>query len=226
MNPISIFKALKQNISSGEVKRGGSTITQQVIRLSRKGKSRTYTEKLKELILATRLELRYSKDKILSLYASHAPFGGNVVGIDAASWRYFNRNAHDLSWAESAALADLQNAPSLIYPGKNQTKLLKKRNQLLKKLFDNGTIDELTYNLSIVEGIPQKPYPLPQIAPHLLQKFAKSQKGNRIKTTVDLRLQDQVNGIVEQHYNQLKQNEIHNIAVMILDVNTRQVLRW
>ena len=225
-NPISIFKALKQNISSGEVKRGGSTITQQVIRLSRKGKSRTYTEKLKELILATRLELRYSKDKILSLYASHAPFGGNVVGIDAASWRYFNRNAHDLSWAESAALAVLPNAPSLIYPGKNQTKLLKKRNQLLKKLFDNGTIDELTYNLSIVEGIPQKPYPLPQIAPHLLQKFAKSQKGNRIKTTVDLRLQDQVNGFVEQHYNQLKQNEIHNIAVLILDVNTRQVLSY
>jgi penicillin-binding protein 1C len=128
-NPISIFKAIKQNISSGKVKRGGSTITQQVIRLSRKGQSRTYIEKLKEMILATRLELKYSKEKILTLYASHAPFGGNVIGIDAASWRYFNRNANDLSWAESATLAVLPNAPSLIYPGKNQKQLFEKRNR-------------------------------------------------------------------------------------------------
>ncbi|WP_438874653.1 transglycosylase domain-containing protein [Winogradskyella psychrotolerans] len=124
-NPVSIVKALKDNLSSGSVKRGGSTLTQQVIRLSRKGQSRTYFEKLKELILATRLEFRSSKDSILNLYASHAPFGGNVVGIDAASWRYFNRNASNLSWAESATLAVLPNAPSLIYPGKNQKRLLK-----------------------------------------------------------------------------------------------------
>ena len=84
--------------------------------------------------MATRLELRESKDKILAYYSSNAPFGGNVVGLDAASWRYFNRNANDLSWAESATLAVLPNAPSLIYPGKNQEHLLKKRNRLLKKL--------------------------------------------------------------------------------------------
>jgi len=225
-NPVSIFKALKGNISSGSVKRGGSTITQQVIRLSRKGKSRTYFEKFKELILATRLEFRMSKDEILNLYASHAPFGGNVVGIDAAAWRYFNRNAENLSWAESATLAVLPNAPSLIYPGKNQQRLLDKRNRLLKKLFENGTIDELTYELSIAEGLPQKPYPLPQIAPHLLQKIAKSNKGERIKTTVKISLQEQANAIVEQHYNLLKQNEIYNISVLVLDVKTREVLTY
>ncbi|GGI56086.1 penicillin-binding protein 1C [Winogradskyella haliclonae] len=225
-NPISIFKALKQNISSGKVKRGGSTITQQVIRLSRKGQKRTYFEKLKELILATRLEFRHSKEEILNLYVSHAPFGGNVVGIDAASWRYFNRNASDLSWAESATLAVLPNSPSLIYPGKNQKRLLKKRNRLLKKLFDNGTIDKLTYQLSISEGLPQKPYPLPQIAPHLLQKIAKTQKGQRIKTTLDIALQEQGNTVVKQHYNQLKQNEIFNISVLVLDVKTRKVLTY
>ncbi|MFC0603619.1 penicillin-binding protein 1C [Winogradskyella pulchriflava] len=225
-NPISIFKALKGNLSSGSVKRGGSTITQQVIRLSRKGQSRTYFEKFKELILATRLEFRLSKAEILNLYASYAPFGGNVVGIDAASWRYFNRNASDLSWAESATLAVLPNAPSLIYPGKNQKRLLDKRNRLLKKLFENGTIDELTYKLSIEEGLPQKPYPLPQIAPHLLQKVAKKYKGERIKTTVKISLQEQANSIVKQHYNLLKQNEIYNISVLVLDVNTREVLAY
>lgn len=225
-NPISIFKALKENLSSGSVKRGGSTLTQQVIRLSRKGQRRTYLEKSIELILATRLEFRHSKDKILNLYASHAPFGGNVVGIDAAAWRYFNREASNLSWAESATLAVLPNAPSLIYPGKNQQRLLDKRNRLLKKLFDNGTIDKLTYELSISEALPQKPYPLPQIVPHLLQKVAKQHKGERLKTTIDLALQSQANHIVKQHYNRLKQNEIYNISVLVLDVNTRKVLTY
>ncbi|MGB1230706.1 MAG: penicillin-binding protein 1C [Winogradskyella sp.] len=225
-NPISIFKALKKNLKSGSVKRGGSTITQQVIRLSRKGQPRTYLEKIKELILATRLEFRLSKDAILNLYASNAPFGGNVVGLDAASWRYFNRNAANLSWAESATLAVLPNAPSLIYPGKNQKRLLEKRNRLLKKLFKNGSIDQLTYKLSIAENLPQKPYPLPQIAPHLLHKIAKENKGKRIKTTVNIELQQQANAIVKQHYEFLKQNEIYNISVLILDVNTRQVLSY
>lgn len=225
-NPISIIKALNENLSSGEVKRGGSTITQQVIRLSRKGKSRTYLEKFKEIILATRLELRHSKEKILSLYASHAPFGGNVVGIDAASWRYYNRNAHDLSWAESATLAVLPNAPSLIYPGKNQKKLLEKRNRLLKKLLKNNTIDSLTYTLSLAEILPQKPYPLPQTAPHLLQTISKTNKGERVKTTIQKQLQEQVNSIVSNHYNILKQNEIYNIAVLVLDVKTRKVLAY
>ena len=225
-NPVSIFKALSYNFKSGKVKRGGSTLTQQVIRLSRKGQKRTYFEKIKELILATRLEFGTSKENILSYYSSNAPFGGNVVGLDAASWRYFNRNAKELSWAESAALAVLPNAPSLIYPGKNQEKLLNKRNRLLKKLLENKTIDSLTYQLSIAEGLPQKPYPLPQIAPHLLQKITESHSGKRIQTTINTKLQEQVNGIVKTHYNQLSQNEIHNTAVLVLDVKTRKVLAY
>lgn len=225
-NPVSIFKALKGNLKSGGIKRGGSTITQQVIRLSRKGQSRTYFEKIKELILATRLEIRDSKQDILTYYASNAPFGGNVVGLDAASWRYFNRHANNLSWAESATLAVLPNAPSLIYPGKNQERLLKKRNRLLKKLLENTIIDSLTYKLSIAEGLPQKPYPLPQVAPHLLQKTNKIHYGKRIQTTIDIKLQERVNRIVKTHYNQLSQNEIYNAAVLILDVKTRKILAY
>jgi len=223
-NPVSIFKALRENLKSDGIKRGGSTITQQVIRLSRKGKNRTYFEKAIEIVLATRLELRTSKDKILSYYSSNAPFGGNVVGLDAASWRYFNRNANELSWAESATLAVLPNAPSLIYPGKNQERLLKKRNRLLAKLLQNQIIDSLTYNLSVAESLPQKPYPLPQIAPHLLQKVAQNYSGKHIKTTINTPLQQQVNRTVKRHYNQLSQNEIYNAAVLVLDVKTRQVL--
>ncbi|HFS66811.1 MAG TPA: penicillin-binding protein 1C, partial [Flavobacteriia bacterium] len=225
-NPISISKALVKNLQSKDIKRGGSTLTQQVIRLFRKHQNRTYIEKFKELILATRLELRYDKNEILNLYASNAPFGGNVVGIDAASWRYFGRKPENLSWAESATLAVLPNAPSLIYPGKNQKKLLKKRNRLLKKLWKNKIIDSITYSLSILEKLPQKPYELPKTAPHLLEKINKEHKGKKIKTSLDYSLQKQVNSIVKSHYNELKQNQIFNIAVLILDINTKKVLAY
>lgn len=225
-NPVSIFKALKQNIKAGKVKRGGSTITQQVIRLSRNNRDRTYFEKLKELILATRLEFKYSKEKIITFWASNAPYGGNVVGLDAASWRYFNRKSSELSWSETATLAVLPNAPNLIYPGKNQDKLLAKRNRLLKKLLTKNVIDSLTYNLSILEDLPQKAYAIPQMAPHLLQKINKEKKGEFVKTTIDKKLQNQTNTIVKNHYNQLSKNGIYNIAVLVLDVKTRQVLSY
>ena len=134
--------------------RGGSTLTQQVIRLSRKEKKRSYSEKLVELIWATRLEFRHSKEEILKLYVSHAPFGGNVVGLDVAAWRYYGLQPHQLSWAESATLAVLPNAPSLIYPGKNQERLLAKRNRLLEKLLSEEIIDSTTYELSLLEELP------------------------------------------------------------------------
>ncbi len=225
-NPISIFKAIQQNIKAGRVVRGGSTITQQVMRLSRNDRPRTYFEKFKELILASRLEFKASKEEILAFWSSNAPFGGNVVGLDAASWRFFNRKASDLSWAEAATLAVLPNAPKLIYPGKNQQKLLAKRNRLLKKLLRKKVIDSLTYDLAILEEIPQKPYRLPQITLHLLQKINKEKKGQFVKTTIDKNLQNQTNLIVKNHYNQLSKNGINNIAVLVLDVKTRQVLSY
>lgn len=225
-NPVSIFKALKDNVASKKVKRGGSTLTQQVIRLSRKGKPRTYFEKLKELILATRLEFRHSKKHILNLYCSNAPFGGNVIGLEAASWRYFNRSPFDLSWSECATLAVLPNAPSLIYPGKNQQRLLQKRNRLLKKLLENHDIDEMTYKLSLIEPLPQKPFPLPQLAPHLLQNLKTTHSGQSIQTSIDYNLQSRANQIVASHYLRLKQNEIYNIGVLIVDVETRKVISY
>lgn len=225
-NPVAMVKAIRQNQKAGKVVRGGSTLTQQVIRLSRKNKKRTYFEKLIEIVLATRLEFRHSKEKILELYAAHAPFGGNVVGLEMASWRYFGVQAHQLSWAESATLAVLPNAPSLIYPGKNQEKLRRKRNALLLKLHNEGVIDQLTYDLAITEPLPQKPYNVPQIAPHLLQRVAKTDQGQRIKTTIDINLQNRINHIARQYHNQFKQNEVHNLAILVIDVQTRNIISY
>lgn len=225
-NPMAMVNAIKQNKKAGKVVRGGSTLTQQVIRLSRKGQHRTYFEKMIEGILATRLELKYSKDEILELYAAHAPYGGNVVGLEMASWRYFGVQSHQLSWAESATLAVLPNAPSLIYPGKNQQKLRDKRNRLLLKLQQEGIIDLQTYELSIDEPLPGKPYDLPQIAPHLLQRIAKNQEGTRIKTTIDIALQNRVNQIAKYYYSQYKQNEVNNLAILVIDVTNRNVISY
>jgi len=225
-NPISMLHAYRQNKEAGRIVRGGSTITQQVIRLHRKNKSRNYTEKLIELVLATRLEFRHSKEKILALYASHAPFGGNTVGIDAAAWRFFGQKAEDLSWAESATLAVLPNAPGLIHVNKNRGKLHSKRNALLLKLKNKKIIDETTYLLSIQEPLPDETYPLPQVAPHLLSKLIKSHNGERFLTSIKWDLQNHVNSLVNQHYQNLKQNHVYNAAVMVVDVRSRKVLAY
>ena len=225
-NLVAMTKAIQQNRKAGKVVRGGSTLTQQVIRLARKNKKPTYFEKAIEIILATRLEFRSSKEEILNLYAAHAPFGGNVVGLEMASWRYFGVQSHQLSWAETATLAVLPNAPSLIYPGKNQIKLQKKRNALLKKLFDEKVIDKLTYELSIQEPLPQKPYNVPQIAQHLLQKAAKTNEGKRIKTTISYPIQNRANQIAQYYYNQYKQNEVHNLAILVIDIQNRNIISY
>ncbi len=225
-NPVSMAKAIGTNISAGKTVRGGSTLTQQVIRLSRGHKKRSYWEKIIELILATRLEFRHSKEEILKLYASHAPYGGNVVGLDVASWRYFGLQSYQLSWAESATLAVLPNAPSLIYPGRNQLRLLKKRNRLLQKLLEKDIIDAITYELALLEELPQKPYALPKMAPHLVEYISKKNRGQRIVSTINVGIQQNINSIVEKHHQNLLQNQVHNAAVLVLDVNTREVLSY
>ena len=139
-----ITRAIIQNYKRKKIVSGASTISMQTIRLIRKNPSRTFFEKIYEMILATRLEISRSKNEILRLYISHAPFGNNVVGLNAASWRYFGKNSNKLSWAESATLAVLPNAPGLIYPGKNHQRLLSKRNALLLNLFQKGIIDTPT----------------------------------------------------------------------------------
>ena len=226
VNPISIFRALKQNFKYSKIRSGGSTITMQLIRLSRR-KKRSYTEKIKEIILATRTEFKYSKNEIFNLYASNAPYGGNVVGLEAASWRYYGRAPYLLSWAETATLAVLPNAPSLIYPGKNQNRLLEKRNRLLKKIMLKGFINQEEYELSIIEPLPQKPHKLPQKANHFLQFAIKSGfKGERLISSIDEHIQDRINQIALQHYNQLSLEQIDNLAILILDAQNGKVLSY
>ncbi len=226
-NPISISKALFTNLKQKRIARGGSTITMQTLRLARNKKSRTIYQKIVELILATRLELRYSKDKILQLYTSNTPYGGNIVGLEAASWRYYGRNPHQLSWAESAMLAVLPNAPSLIHPGKNRDRLKKKRDRLLDKLLVEEIIDSTTCYLAKQEPIPSKPQPLPKKTQHLLQHAIKSgYKGQQLNTTIDESLQIRTLEILKNHKPFLESNHIYNASCLVLDIDTGNVLAY
>jgi len=227
VNPISLLKALFINVKERQIVRGGSTITMQAVRLSREMKPRTISQKIVEILLALRLELSKKKMDILRMYASHAPFGGNVVGIDAASWRYYGRPAYKLSWGEAATLAVLPNTPSLIYPGKNQVNLLAKRNHLLDKLHNRGIIDQTMCDLSRLEPLPSRPHPLPRITPHLLDRAEKDgYKGKRVVTSIDKGLQERLTTLVQRHYQFLKQNEIYNAAVLVLRVPEEKVIAY
>ncbi|MCX7638186.1 MAG: penicillin-binding protein 1C [Cyclobacteriaceae bacterium] len=223
---LALGRAIRQNMQAGKIISGGSTLTMQVIRLSR-NQSRTYIEKLIEIILATRLELSYSKDEILALYSAHAPFGGNVVGLEAAAWRYFGRSPEHLSWAEAATLAVLPNAPSLIHPGKNREALINKRNKLLHKLHAAGVMDEMELQLALEEPLPEKPSELPNIARHLLDRSkAENPSTYRIRSTLDGSLQHRAMQIATDHAQRLQVNKIHNVAVLIAEVNSGEVLAY
>lgn len=226
IDPWAIARALRSNMRAGRVVSGASTLSMQVIRLSRKGQARTFYQKLIESLLALRLELRYSKAEILKLYASHAPFGGNVVGLETAAWRYYHKPPHLLSHAEAATLAVLPNAPSLIHPGRNRQALLTKRNALLADLFDQGHIDSISYAVSLLEPLPEKPYPLPRMAPHYLDHLATQGHGYRLRTALDRGLQEAVAEIANDHYQSNRQSGIHNLAIIVRSTASGEILAY
>lgn len=227
---LSLGRAMRQNISQRRVVSGGSTLSMQTIRLAYDNPSRTIFQKILEIIRATRLEWRYSKEEILSLYAANAPFGGNVVGLEAASWRYFGKAPELLSWAEASMLAVLPNSPGLIHPGRNRDQLLKKRNRLLDQLQEQGIIDNITNELAKEEALPDKPLALPNKAPHLLvsapRLWNKKEKTARIRSSIVSRYQQQANAIAQRHQRVLKGNGIHHLSILVADVKSGEVLAY
>lgn len=224
---LALARATCDNLREQRIVSGASTLSMQVIRLSRRNPSRTLSEKGMELLRAWRLETRYSKDDILKLYASHAPFGGNVVGLEAAAWRYFARSPDQLSWAESAMLAVLPNNPALIHPGRNRERLLAKRNRLLNQLFTQNVLSRLEYELAVAEPLPDAPHGLPRLAPHLLDTLAAQHPdGQRFRTTLDAGLQQQLNTRAQRSGEQLALEGVQNLAILVLDNRTFEVMAY
>ncbi|WP_255947558.1 penicillin-binding protein 1C [Brucepastera parasyntrophica] len=243
VDPAAIARAGIQNFRAGKIVSGGSTLTMQTVRLMRGNKKRTFPEKIIEAILALRLEIGRSKKDILALYAANAPFGGNVVGLEAASWRWFGRTSDELSWSEAATLAVLPNSPALVHPGKNRNILKEKRDGLLKRLAEKGCFDDETLHLAMAEPLPLEPKPLPQMAPHLFARIISEKEksvpsGKRkekalnslfsqpVNTTLDISIQDRASAIVERWSSRFSGNDILNAACLILDTETGEVIAY
>lgn len=226
VDPVAVARAVVQNARRKGVVSGGSTLTMQLARIARGNRDRNLWQKGVEAVWALYLETVCSKNRILRLYASHAPFGGNVVGLEAASWRWFGRGPFELSWAESAMLAVLPNSPALIHPGRNRDRLLEKRNRLLQTLADRGVIDALECELACDEPLPDEPQPLPDFAPHLLDRMSAGRRGERIGSSARYNLQRQVQSLVNRYGRQYAANQIYNVAAVVADVETGEVLAY
>ena len=220
IDPVSVVRALRQNLSRRRVVSGGSTLTQQLARQcvnERFGPApRSWGRKVLEAVVAVSLEVRLSKRRILLLYATHAPFGANVRGIETASWRWFSKPFNQLSWGQAAALAVLPNAPSRVHPGRSREELRAKRARLLRRLVARGAMSRQDLELALSEPLPESPRPLPQAAPHLSQ-FLRSHGEGAWKTTLDGRLQDDVTRLARESLEELEAQEVHGLAAVVLE---------
>lgn len=231
VDPLALLRALRSNWREGRVVSGASTLTMQLARLveaqhAARG-ARGYAGKLYETLLALRLELSYSKDEILAEYANHAPFGGNVVGLEAAAWRYVGRSPAELSWAEAATLAVLPNAPALVTPGRNRLVLKNKRDRLLHRLRERGELNDLDLRLALAEPLVAEPRVLPELVPHLLETLrARNPRRHRFETTLDAGLQAFAAQAVREHSATLLRQGIGNAAALIVDNQTFEVLAY
>jgi penicillin-binding protein 1C len=221
-DPQAIARALFSNLSAGRVVSGGSTLSMQLARLSRPAIGRTMGAKLVELWAALRLELFHTKAELLLMYAERAPFGANVVGVEAAGFRWFGRRSQDISWAEAATLAVLPNSPGLVHPGRSRDELGRKRDALLGYLYDRGAMDEWAYRSALAEPLPLEPKPMPSLAPQLA---AKARPG-ATETTIDFALQQRATAAAERHAARMAAQGIANLAALIVRVGDGSVASY
>lgn len=235
----AMVRSFWRNLTS-EKRSGASTITMQTIKLLR-GDSRTYFNKFREIIFSLRLEWLYSKDEILLLYANNAPYGGNIVGVKTAALYYFGKSPQNLSWGQATLLAVLPNAPGFMHLQRNTEHLLKKRDNLLKKLNMQGFIDDDNLKLALSEGLPSIRREK-NIAPHLSLRLANLNVGTNqnanfdsqnilnstpnIYTTIDKSLQIRLESTLKNYHHKLKNLGIQNVATIIVDTPSKEVLAY
>lgn len=222
VDPLALLRAVYQNIRSGKVVSGASTLTMQVARMASPRK-RTYLNKTLEMLQAMKIELHYDKKQILNLYVDHAPYGGNIVGYRAAAQRYFGKSPERLTWGEAATLAVLPNAPGLISPLADPDELRLRRDRLLKRLHNEGMIDAGTFGLARREKVPDGARRLPMDAPHLARRLESRQRKTYLRTTVHRDIQRQSAELVNRHAAFLGQRGVRNGAALVVDTRSGKV---
>ncbi|MCP4582524.1 MAG: penicillin-binding protein 1C [candidate division Zixibacteria bacterium] len=223
-NPLSLVMAAIDNMKAGRVVRGGSTITMQIARMM-EPKPRTVKSKLIEIFRALQLETHYSKVELLEMYFNIAPYGGNIEGVGAASYFYFDKPMHELTAAQAALLTVLPNSPTALRPDRNQAVCRQARDKVLGVMLRRGIISELGYNDALSEKINSIRTIPPDLAPHLCRDLAlKYPMHSELISTIDLKFQNTCDGIVNQYQYSLKAKNISNAAVVVIDNATSEVI--
>ena len=219
INPVSMAKAFLMDIKTGKLKYGASTISMQVIRMYRGYKKRTILEKTIEFFLALRMEGHLSKKQIIQLYAFNASFGSNIVGLEAASWKYYGKKTSQLNLSQMAVLALLPGNPALGYSLKKHELIRHKRNRLLANLLKNKIIDKVEFDSANKFPLPKVLKPMPNYAPHFLELIQKDKglKGQLVNSSIDKNIQVKVAAILQNYSDKLQQVNINNGAIIIMD---------
>ncbi len=237
---LALGRALVQNLWTGRVVSGASTITQQLVKI-RFGYPRTIFGKLKEMIMAIRLEHTLSKQEILTQYLNRVGFCNQTFGIEAAARLYFQKPARHLSLAESVFLAGLIQAPSRLNPYRHFDRALQRQRYLLERMYRNNMTDETSYQIAREEEIRLTPKKLNFKAPHFCELILSGSadilsasntgkmpalSGAVIRTTLDYYLQEKVEEIVTTRIEELEDYNVTNAAVVVLDNRSGDILAY
>lgn len=240
IQPSSIARAFLVNFTSGGVKQGGSTITQQVVKNSLLTRDKTLTRKIKEVILSIKLEKTMSKDEILNVYLNQTPYGGNIYGVQEATRAYFKKDVRNITLAEAAYLAAMPQAPNYYSPyGLHRDKLEERKNLVLDRMANVGFItkeirdrakqEKVTFYEKINQSI-KAPHFVFWLKDSLDKRYGKENiETNNFKviSTIDWNLQQKVEELAKTYGDQNEKNfNAQNNSIVIIDPKTGQILAF
>lgn len=239
IEPLSIVRAAVVDLLSGSKKEGASTITQQVVKNTLLSNEKTFTRKIKEMVLALKLEKTMTKDQILELYLNEIPYGGNIYGVEEAAKDFFNKSASELTLAESAYLAAIPQAPTTYSPYGNHTDLLEARkNLVLDRMASLGYISaaeaaaakqvKVSFAAPTFHGL-NAPHFVFFIKDYLEEKYGGSDQvetmGLKVYTTLDYDMQQKMEEVVKTYAAENEKNyNASNAAMVAVDPKTGQIL--
>ncbi len=223
VDPRAMLRAAGQAIANGRIVSGGSTLTMQVARLLEDSGTGRLDGKLRQIRVALALERRLSKDQILNLYLSRAPFGGNLEGIRAASLSWFGKEPRRLTEAEAALLVALPQSPELRRPDRNRAAAETARNRVLARMRRAGIVTEEQITAALSEPVPSERRPFPSIAPHLTD-LAQSEDpvAKRHSLTLDKGLQSSLETLARNGLRGLPPDA--SVAIVLADHRSGEIL--
>ena len=219
-------RALVAGLTHGRIVSGASTITQQLVKISER-RPRTWRAKIIESVTALRLEQTWSKEQILAAYLNRLDFGNLNIGLAAAADYYFGKPVSDLSDAEAAFLAGLPKNPRKLNPHIAAESARRRQLTVLERMRANSSLDAARYEHAVAETIalrpPQRRFRAPHFVEMVLQQLPATPPAE-LRTTLDFRLNEQVETIVRDRLAQLREQNVRNAAVVVIDNATGDVI--